>query len=76
MPSLALPAVYTSVWLLAVRVRPLARFVEEPSAACTSSSESWAACQPELAVMSIRTNRARVAGKATVTVLAAPGVKA
>lgn len=53
----------------------MARFAEVPSAPCTSSSESWAACQPVLAVMWTRTKRAWAAGKPTVTVLPAPGLK-
>ncbi len=63
------------MWLLAVRVRPRARLVEDSPAACTSSSDNWAACQPVLAVISTRTYRVCPAGKATVTVLAEPGLK-
>ncbi len=61
--------------LLALRVFPAARLPDEAAAARTSSSESWAACQPVLAVMCTRTKRVRVAAKVTFTVLAAPGVK-
>ncbi|GAA3244413.1 hypothetical protein GCM10020256_70040 [Streptomyces thermocoprophilus] len=44
-------------------------------AACTSSSDNWAACQPVLAVTEMRTYRVRVAGKDTVTVFPEAGLK-
>lgn len=67
---------YAPVELLAVSRRPAARFTDDSPAACTSSSDSWAACHPVFAVMSTRTNRVWVAGKAMVTVLPDPGSKA
>ncbi|CAO0827413.1 hypothetical protein SMICM17S_05591 [Streptomyces microflavus] len=72
---MALDATKAPLLLLALRAFPAARLPEEAAAARTSSSESWAACQPVLAVMFTRTKRVSVAGKVTFTALAAPGVK-